>query len=345
MIQTNAWLKEPVSFTRPQNLKVFRAPYVVEQPDGEETVSVSFEVPDNVTAKDIIVTLTSDSIVAGVKGEEPKIEGKCFAKIDKYSLWQIESHVVTIHLEKQEQQIWPIVVIGPREKDKVETIDAHSQYILGIAYCGQVFSSDMEMAFNYYRAAALRGHVLAQIGVAKFYQKGTEHFPANHREAFRFFKMAADLGNEEALYELGKCYHQGLGVEPSQYFAKECYTESGSAEAMFELATILLEEEEFEEAKNYFKIAYQLDTTDSIQHKIPIDMNIWISTQNRKQEHKREMMDSTQNLNNTTKKNTEEGKEKASGFWSDGLNVAFVTITAGVVVAFTLAYALSPPKK
>ena len=74
-------------------------------------------------------------------------------------------------------------------------------------------SSDIEKRFkNYYEKAADKGNVNAQYYIGKLYYKG-KGIEKDYKKAFEYLKKAAEQGHVDAQYYLGKCYYDGKGVE------------------------------------------------------------------------------------------------------------------------------------
>ena len=48
----------------------------------------------------------------------------------------------------------------------------------------------------------------------------------NYKEAFKCFKISAEIGNIDAMYYLGHLYNDGLGVDKSKELAKKWYQKS-----------------------------------------------------------------------------------------------------------------------
>ena len=60
----------------------------------------------------------------------------------------------------------------------------------------------------------------------------------NYQEAVRLFRLSADAGNTEAMYQLGDCYYCGIGVGKDKAQAAVWYrkgADAGNAKAMYEL--------------------------------------------------------------------------------------------------------------
>lgn len=70
-------------------------------------------------------------------------------------------------------------------------------------------SSDIEKRFkNYYEKAADKGNVNAQYYIGKLYYKG-KGIEKDDKKAFEYLKKAAEQGHVDAQYYLGKCYYDG----------------------------------------------------------------------------------------------------------------------------------------
>ena len=74
-------------------------------------------------------------------------------------------------------------------------------------------SSDIEKRFkNYYEKAADKGNVNAQYYIGKLYYKG-KGIEKDYKKAFEYLKKAAEQGHVDAQYCVGVCYAGGVGVE------------------------------------------------------------------------------------------------------------------------------------
>jgi len=65
---------------------------------------------------------------------------------------------------------------------------------------------------------------LNQMG--KSYENGTQYLKKDKSKAFEFYSKCAELGNTDALYEVGRCYKFGIGVIKSFKKAVEYYTKA-----------------------------------------------------------------------------------------------------------------------
>lgn len=98
-------------------------------------------------------------------------------------------------------------------------------------------AGDVELIRQY----AVAGVVKAQIGWAKALLDGYGVAP-DHEAAFRWFKIAAKSGDNEARNMTGRCFELGIGVSPQPNEAARWYklaADSGDAWAQFNLASLL----------------------------------------------------------------------------------------------------------
>ena len=88
---------------------------------------------------------------------------------------------------------------------------------------------------------------------------GSDYFNArDYRSAFKYWKMATDLGNVQAHYQLSTMYQLGLGVEKSrkmEIYHLERAAIAGHAPARFNLGSIERENGNTERAVKHFIIA------------------------------------------------------------------------------------------
>lgn len=86
---------------------------------------------------------------------------------------------------------------------------ADEAFAKGLAYKnGDGVPQNNETAIEYFKIAANLGHVQAQLAVGGYYYTLNDCV-----EAAKWLQMAADLGNADALFNLGVFYTEGLGVE------------------------------------------------------------------------------------------------------------------------------------
>lgn len=77
--------------------------------------------------------------------------------------------------------------------------DSNAEYHLGICYeRGLGVERNLVMAGQLYSAAAKHGNISAQYNVGVFYEHGLGDFPVDHKEALRYYRMAAEAGDLDA---------------------------------------------------------------------------------------------------------------------------------------------------
>lgn len=140
-------------------------------------------------------------------------------------------------------------------KKAAENDDTQAMYYLSIIYAdGSYVGQDMKTAKDYLQEAAMKGH-----GKAK--DKLMELFPAeaaslewmegkkcvdssNFSEAYKHFKVSAELGHAGGQLGLGVCYERGQGTEKDLAEAVKWYkksAEQGNAVAQLNLGICYLE--------------------------------------------------------------------------------------------------------
>ncbi|MBF0185173.1 MAG: sel1 repeat family protein [Magnetococcales bacterium] len=101
-------------------------------------------------------------------------------------------------------------------------------------------------AFGWFRHAAERGHAVAQYQLAVNYYQG-QAGAVDHRRAMHWLRRAAQQGDRVAQHNLGVMYYQGQGVAASHQEAIYWFrlaAEKGYPVAQYNLATILLAKKE-----------------------------------------------------------------------------------------------------
>ncbi len=117
--------------------------------------------------------------------------------------------------------------------------NSDASYRLGLCYAeGAGLEQSYEKAFGLFIEVARSGfNIEAENIVGTYYEKGlgTEQ---SYEEAVKWYSMAAEQKNEEAMYNLGNCYRYGRGVKRSYNEAVKWYKESGTKDAQTALNEI-----------------------------------------------------------------------------------------------------------
>jgi len=123
---------------------------------------------------------------------------------------------------------------------EAEEGDVYAQLLLGFNYLSgvdEIPANDKE-AFKWFKAAANQGNPVAQflLGVFYFLGRGVKQ---DYNEAFHWYKAAAEQGFGSAESSLGKMYYLGVGVEQNFKEAINLYkaaAEKNIPEAQYDLA-------------------------------------------------------------------------------------------------------------
>lgn len=110
-------------------------------------------------------------------------------------------------------------------RSKADKLRPLSQYWLG-RICES--SKDNSAAVELYKAAAKGGYAKAMFELGKRYLTG-QGVDQNYSEAAKLFKYASDKGIVEAKSYLAKCYIEGTGVEKDMNEGKKLLEEAASA--------------------------------------------------------------------------------------------------------------------
>ena len=100
--------------------------------------------------------------------------------------------------------------------------DPRAQYMLGVIHAqGKLgLEKDEKDAFKYYKQAADNGFARAQVEVSKCYSLGLG-VPVDEKTAVEYLKKAVENDDLMAKYLLGIMYYRGIGVEKDSVKAKE----------------------------------------------------------------------------------------------------------------------------
>jgi len=102
-------------------------------------------------------------------------------------------------------------------------------------------STFQEEAHKQLRKAAEQGNADAQYNLGRLYARGRPGVPPNSAEAVPWYRKAAEQGNADAQYDLGLMYEQGQGIPLDAAEAARWYrkaAEQGRAHAADDLAVM-----------------------------------------------------------------------------------------------------------
>lgn len=99
------------------------------------------------------------------------------------------------------------------------------QYFLGCSYLyGEGVEQDFSQATTWFRRAADQGDADAQFALGRTYQYGLRY--ADYSFAASWYFLAADQGHSEAAFELAKLYESGQGVHQDHAHAAAYYRQA-----------------------------------------------------------------------------------------------------------------------
>ena len=116
--------------------------------------------------------------------------------------------------------------------------NVNAQVYLGIMYeNGRGVPQDLKLAFEWFAAAALKGHPVAQTELGAFYGQGkvVPGVPKDFKLAYKWYAKAAEQGFAQAQFLLGNLYLTGQGVPKDfklafEWFAKSAEQGFGTAQ-------------------------------------------------------------------------------------------------------------------
>jgi uncharacterized protein len=101
--------------------------------------------------------------------------------------------------------------------------DADSQYLVGNEYLqGNFMKTDYKQAFKYFKMSAELGHSYAQYLIGEMYECG-HGFDVNIKEALKWYKISAAHHNPLAYEDLGHFYRVGNNVKQCSRTAMEYF--------------------------------------------------------------------------------------------------------------------------
>mmetsp|Transcript_24336 Transcript_24336/g.68186 ORF Transcript_24336/g.68186 Transcript_24336/m.68186 type:complete len:770 (+) Transcript_24336:116-2425(+) len=196
-------------------------PYRVDEPAQQgkyPEISISFAVPKGISKHELSITVTKNTIKAGVKGQLPVVEGTLRDDVlEEEVLWHREGSQVTIPLIKRVPDRWGYAVAGPRNPSDKRTIDGISLSRLAKHHAEK---GEYSIAFRLFTAAADLNHlssILLVSGVlsrekVKSLQPYNKYVPEDQALAATYFRKAAQSPHLSplAMYQLGNAYFFGV---------------------------------------------------------------------------------------------------------------------------------------
>lgn len=105
--------------------------------------------------------------------------------------------------------------------------DIDAQAYLGAMYgSGNGVPKDLQLALKWQRAAASKGHVLAQYNTAVLLARGDKN-SRNLEEAAKWFQKAGEAGLPQAQLHMGLMHEKGWGITRCPYQASKWYFRAG----------------------------------------------------------------------------------------------------------------------
>ncbi|KAI0225298.1 Receptor-interacting serine/threonine-protein kinase 1 [Massospora cicadina] len=111
-----------------------------------------------------------------------------------------------------------------------ESENVQGQYGLGVCYRDGVgVAKDLERAMHWLERAADQGLPQAQVALAMLHlDQGNGGEKCDPLQAFRWFHTAAENGDGNALFHLGRCYVMGLGIEKDFRRGFNCFVKAAT---------------------------------------------------------------------------------------------------------------------
>ncbi|MBQ6827314.1 MAG: SEL1-like repeat protein, partial [Thermoguttaceae bacterium] len=121
---------------------------------------------------------------------------------------------------------------------------------------GTAGEKNVPKAVEYFERAAKAGILDAWHALARIYWNGDEGVKKDALKTFRYLQEGADLGSWDAMCDLGVAYAEGLLGEKDPEKAMETWqkaAELGSGKAMYYIAQVYRDKEEYEEAAKWYQ--------------------------------------------------------------------------------------------
>ncbi|KAK8842043.1 hypothetical protein M9Y10_026261 [Tritrichomonas musculus] len=120
---------------------------------------------------------------------------------------------------------------------------------------------NLSKAAHFFEQAAKHNHPASFMELATIYEK--KH---NYKEVAKYLKKAANIGNQYAIFNLGKLYYEGRGVERDINTAEKYFQKAAASNNPNILYNIGLayDDDDFTKAEYYYKLAAQQNNADAI---------------------------------------------------------------------------------
>ena len=103
--------------------------------------------------------------------------------------------------------------IDPALLAKANAGDAAAQVLVGESYAaGKGVERDLQQAAEWYKKAAEKGDLVAELHLAALYRDGGKNFPRDMAQAAEWYRKAAEQGDAGAQATLATLYSIGQGV-------------------------------------------------------------------------------------------------------------------------------------
>lgn len=123
---------------------------------------------------------------------------------------------------------------------------------------GEAFSrGEYAEAFRHWKVLADLGHAKSQYNIGNMFEKG-RGVTKDYKVAVKWYRLAADQGLAAAQYNLGLCFELGKGVEQNNSVAEEMYSlaaKQGLPEAQISLGSMYDKAKDYKVAVKWYRLA------------------------------------------------------------------------------------------
>ncbi len=139
--------------------------------------------------------------------------------------------------------------------------DSEAQTTIGLDYeCGIGVEKSIVEAIKWYQKAAEQKNPQAQRLLGVIYLKGDPLIPVDKDKAFRLLMSAADAGDIDSMYQIGRLYRSGEGCEKRPDIALEYFKKASSLGHVGSMAEVgwhyelgIGTEQNYQEAKQWYQ--------------------------------------------------------------------------------------------